>query len=417
MFSNHGTKMSIIRLYSTKKVVSKPVSSLTKIGFNQPIDISSKETFNESLKTNKTFAQLHALYLTNKLQFQNDNDITKVASFTPEINSQRTLPRTQFPKNKIFQQVIFDPKIPKWRKSITKWYRLGTTLLRYYRDGIKNTIKAYRSTTKYDLRTLFRQLEIDNTTISTLKINRKDFIESLRSRNEFKKIPNFILLSLIFEECTVLICYFWPRVALWNCLNPGGFKKLSDSLVQNEDPFQNEVIGDARYISPYSLDFQKLHSNLRRSHIMRMNFFKLKFYELFQMKNPIIERLVNIYQYIFIDDRLLLQSILHGNEKAPVIWGYDELVNFILERKLYHHGEDLNKLVNTNEGRDLLIWRMLLYLSFRFDNTIYLNGTSTFSEKWGTYNMYLLNNPGTSINHDATTKITVLKENIVKSAL
>lgn len=295
-----------------------------------------------------------------------------------------------------------DSSVATWKKPFVKWFRLGKSLLIYYRDGIKHIIVAYKNSQPFELGSTYREIEAGER-----KITRVQFIESMRSRREIKKIPNFILLSIIFEELTVLICYYWPKIALWNCLNPGGFKKITESMAIKSILPNNSA--ESKYVSPYSLPKKLLSSTLQQSTVMRMGKWKLKLFDLLTIQNKAVERLVAICQYTFIDDCLLLQNILQKTEMESILLGYDELVNFIFERRLYYGGEDLNAMVNTVSGREVLIWRLFLYLSFRFDNTIYTYGSESFSEKWGLNNVTILNNPGSTFP-DVNRKQRLIKE-------
>ena len=118
---------------------------------------------------------------------------------------------------------------------------------------------------------------------------------------------------------------------------------------------------------------------------------KLYIYKKLKLQKLLCDELEKIYQYFLIDDWLLLQGILKTEGgTAKVVLSDKELVNCVLERKLYRKDEDLNKMVNDTSGQNILLKRLFLYWSLRYDDTISFNGEHTFSEKWGVDNISLL---------------------------
>lgn len=118
---------------------------------------------------------------------------------------------------------------------------------------------------------------------------------------------------------------------------------------------------------------------------------KLKIYDTMNIRKNPSETLMRIHQYLFIDDWFLLKDIMDDN---PTLLSRKELVNCIFERQLFSADEDLNKMVNEEEGRRLLIWRLFAYWSFRFDGTVTVGGGQLFVEKWGVNNVAILNYSG-----------------------
>lgn len=344
---------------------------------------------------------LLGLYESKKFRIIPDNQVS-----INDINSTRSLPMVEFPKNRIFNEVTMDPKVGNWRKPMTKWYRLGIALLKYYRDGIKNTYVVYRdskkimkenntSTDSELLNKMFQTIEAyemqmkktHNTDI-TIPLSRKQFVEIMR-RKEMSKLPNFFIICLIFEEMTALICYFFPQLAPRNCLTPGGYKKISNSKIKNINEAYTKINHDSAYLSPYAMTTSQLFELSRNSplHVSTITLFTQR---LFNVKPKLVTQLNNWYQYLFIDDWLLINNLVRNQELEL---HKRELVNCIFERKLYKNGEDLNTLALTSEGEMILIERLINYWMKRFEDTIQLNGHKLFTEKWGTLNMTTIYSP------------------------
>ncbi|SCU79670.1 LAFA_0B04808g1_1 [Lachancea sp. 'fantastica'] len=380
---------------------SRCYCSLDNSSLSRIIAINSAKSFQQSLSSNLTLAKLAKAYQNGK--FAIDDGSKEISD---DLNSTRTLPLVKLPKNQIFNEVLNDPKVGDWRKPATKWFRLGKSLLKMYMNGIKSTWKVYFGTRKLMqgsgasrsiVTSTYRNLEfqqIQNRVKSddtvNLGLTRKQFQE-IHRRQEFWKLPVFLILFLVFEETLPFICYLVPSLVPWNCLTPGAFKKLSERRIasQQQLPYQNSG-SDVCYTTPYALQCSYT-SDLLKSFKM-LSSTRALLYSWSGNNNRLCELLARFHQYLVLDDWFLLQSILNTNEKT--ILSQSELVNAILERQLYRPGEDLNQLVSTEYGQKVLAWRLIIYWSFRFQGTITTGGTKTFSELWGVNNIGILNYPG-----------------------
>lgn len=364
---------------------------------NVPISFINADDFQKSLTSNGTLQRLRTLYLNQTFQVH-DEDFEDTA----HINSQRSLPMTKLPKQEIFSKVMNDVNIAPWRRDMVKWFRLGIFMMKYYKNGIKNTYLVAKETrpfsNKYErnsktslITQMYKTIEFneieyrvkkETSKIKSLPLTRKEFVEYHR-RNQVWKIPTFFLLALIFEEFTAVICYIFPKVAPHNCLTPGGFAKISKTHTNSI-----AMEGSLQYRSPYTLPKDDLYLAIEKSAVIEVPSWKVSIYKQLEDRKILAETLMHIHQYLFIDDWLLLQHILND----PITkMSYQELVNCIWERQLYSKEEDLNKMVHDEVGRSTLIWRLFIYWSFRFDGTISAGGDKLFSEKWGVNNVSILN--------------------------
>ncbi|QLQ81395.1 hypothetical protein HG537_0F01560 [Torulaspora globosa] len=375
-------------------VAWKSVQYSTQAYQQFPVSLTSMEVAREGIMANKLVKKLGSKLKNGELQ------LVKLAD--DGINSDRSLPMTEFPKKRIFIEVDNDNDIGIWRKSIVKWFRLGVHMMKYYKYGLQNTYRVAKDTkcliadkdldSKSPLATQmvklieFNEIQLRlNKACNGLPLTRKEFVEYYR-RDQVWKIPMFFLIALALEEFTAVLCYFFPKVAPHNCLTPGGYLKISRSHAKITD-----FTDPAKYKSPYNLAKKPLFQILRTSPVIRTSSWRLRVYELIDNKRQPCETLAQIHQYLFVDDWLLLKSILNGKD---IRLSYRELVNCIWERQLYSKDEDLNKMVNDDMGRRILIWRLILYWSFRFDKTVTVGGDQLFSEKWGVNNVSILNYTG-----------------------
>ena len=376
---------------------------------NLPISIANYEGFQQSLNFNDTLKRIHSLYLENKIQAVDGHN----HEISTKLNSLRSLPRTSIPKAEIFEKVLLDPKIGAWRKPIMKWIRLGVFLMKYYKNGMQATYATFMDTKPIKkmfeekanvpmVTQLFKSIEMNeiefqknlHSNLVHIPITRNNFVEYHR-RNQAWKLPSFFLVAAIFEELTAVICYLFPRVVPYNCLTPGGFKKIAKKNINNTVKFDSSNL---KYQSPYTISGDLLHQSLTgRLPQKYISPWQLKVCKLSNNKRIPSESLMYVYQHMFVDDWLYLQHIF--NEDITKI-SYEELVNSILERKLYTREEDLGAMVNTDAGRKVLLWRLFLYWSFRFDGCVSVSQPGKtdgllFSEKWGINNISIHNFPGT----------------------
>ncbi|CAI4052109.1 Pnt1p SKDI_15G4040 [Saccharomyces kudriavzevii IFO 1802] len=355
---------------------------------------------------------------------------------TSTLNSTRSLPMTKFPKQEIIERVKSDTKVGQWRKFLTSWFRIGLFLLKSYKTGIQDTLKVY-----WDTRSVERRIDIKNGALAKLmreiemneiniklssslspkkesvrvasepfSINRKELVELIR-RDQIWKLPVFFTLVFIFEEISALIFIFFPRVCPYNCLTPGGYKKLSNIYIQATTganancglgPLEFSKEGTIKYEPPYSLSTENLHGFLKNFPQSMVSSWKLCIYKKLKLQKLLCNEVEKIYQYLLIDDWLLLQGILKtDSETIKIVLSDKELVNCILERKLYLMGDDLNEMVSDTLGQKILLKRLFLYWSLRYNDTISFNGKHMFSEKWGVNNISLLKyNPEFIITND-----------------
>ncbi|GAV55202.1 hypothetical protein ZYGR_0AS05260 [Zygosaccharomyces rouxii] len=372
----------VVRYHSTLQLVS-------------PLSVSA---LNDPLHSNPLLNRLKDTYLSGKLVVGHEDA-------TESLNSTSSLPMTQFPKDKIFMQVSQDDKVGFWRKPLVKWFRLGVYMVKYYKEGVKNTYRLAKDTRPLDRQyqgkmatELCKFVEFNETEyrlkkrsgsepIGLLPLNRRQFVEFHR-RKEAWKIPFFFILALVFEEFTAVICYLWPKVAPHNCLTPGAFAKITKSHV---NPELGQIPQVPPYKSPYTMHTDEVYDRLKRASVEETPKWKLALYRLVNNKVLPRETLVRIHHYLFVDDWLLLQHILRNKSTvlAPA-----ELVDCIRLRQLYRSEEDLNAMANDPQGQRVLVWRLLIYWAFRFDKTVTCGGESLFAERWGANNISILNYSG-----------------------
>lgn len=325
------------------------------------------------------------------------------------INSDKSLPMTKFLKQEIFDKVMGDDKIQSWRKPFVRWLRVGIYVMKYYRDGVKNTYLIYRETVA-----IFKKYEKDSKTsltaqmyktvefneiehehndsskrIRSLPLTRKQYVEYYR-RDQIRKLPILVISLILFEELTAILFYLFPKLAPHNCLTPGAFFKVTKTHT-NDRPMRDVL----KYRSPNALLKDELFSILRRTSIFELPNWKLRLYKKLDNRKIPTELVARIHQYLFVDDWLLLECLLNDSVTKM---SYKELVNCIWERQLYSSEEDLNAMVNDEVDRRVLMWRLFIYWSFRFDGTITVGGEKLFSEKWGINNVSILNFSGLKDN-------------------
>lgn len=170
--------------------------------FTLPLSTSSLK---DSPHSNLLLDKLKDTYLNGKLVVGHENA-------TESLNSTSSLPMTQFPKNKIFVQVAQDDNVGSWRKPFVKWFRLGVYMVKYYKEGVKNTyrlakdtrplIKQYKDRLSTELckSVEFKEIEhrlkkrAGSEPIELLPLNRRQFVEFHR-RREARKIPVFFCIG------------------------------------------------------------------------------------------------------------------------------------------------------------------------------------------------------------------------------
>ncbi|SCV02553.1 LAME_0H02696g1_1 [Lachancea meyersii CBS 8951] len=386
-----------------RSVNVRSYSSLRKLATSSLVAVDSAKCFQQSLSDNSTLAKLAKAYKTGKFGVAASN-----TEMFDDLNSDRSLPLVRFPKLQVFEEVQNDPKVGDWRKPATKWFRLGKKLLKMYLNGIKDTWRVF-----YDSRKVLQKIGNSQSIITLtyrdlefqeiqnrikpgspvrLAITRRELQEIYR-RQELWKLPAFFVLLLIFEETLPVICFLVPSLVPWNCLTPGAYKKLSERRIVSQSllPFYQLPTSSPSYTPPYALELSHTTDLLKRFKMLSKT--KAYLYSWSENRTRLGELLAQFHQYLVLDDWLLLQSILNTDQKT--ILSEKELVNAILDRQLYRPGEDLNYLTSNEIGRKMLIWRLIVYWSFRFQGTAVTGGSKTFSELWGVNNIGVLNCPGT----------------------
>ncbi|CUS20357.1 LAQU0S01e04808g1_1 [Lachancea quebecensis] len=383
------------------------------------ISLRDARLFQESLITNSTLAALKNAYQTGRFRIVEDED-----KASADLNSNRSLPMLQFPKNKIFEEVTNDAKIGEWRKPVTKWARLAKAVLKMYMTGLKNNWYVLKSAKKLSTTfgtapeklaaelykdMTFQEIEnrIKELRPTPLRVNRGEFQELYRQK-EFRKIPMFFALYVVFEEFLPVICYLLPSIVPWNCLTPGAFKKLSDLHAGSKDllPYKLQDKSVPTYASPYSVPLANV-IGLLRSHKL-ISRWKATVYRASGNRTQLCELLTQLNQYFTLDDWFLVSKIVNADGIVAIT--DRELVNAVLERQLYLKGEDLNALASTETGKRLLVWRLFIYWSFRLHGTTCVGGPNTFSEAWGVNNVSIMNFPGSTHLLDLNTLKNVVDQ-------
>lgn len=391
------------------------VRSYANLGRHASISVETSNAFQDSLHANTLLSQLRDAYLSQRLKIQDEDP-------SEALNSLNSLPMTSLPKQGIFTQVSEDAKVGQWRKGIVKWFRLGLYMLKYYKNGVKNTYLLARKTRPllkhYDSQNplvtdLYKKVEFNeiehrltkkgqDKPIELLPLSRRQLVECYRQK-EIWKLPAFFLLAVVFEEFTAVICYLWPKMAPHNCLTPGGFAKISRTHANNHVGKLGNV---PSYKSPYTLPEDEVDAKLKSLAVEETPYWKLKLYRIMNNKTIPRETLMRTHQYLFVDDWLLLQHILHQPTSTLTV---AELVDCIWLRQLYYQYEDINAIANDPRGQRVLVWRLLIYWAFRFDKTVSCGGDALFAERWGVNNVAILNysgqQGGSLVNQD---KLSVL---------
>lgn len=321
-----------------------------------------------------------------------------------DINSLTTLPGTQSIITIERNKINTTNNVPQWRRTPTLWFRIIREQMKIYRTAIKNAYRVhnqYKTTlsSTYLSSQLFKDLEFN---VLDKNVTRKQFVEMYR-KNEFWKLPRFLLMFFIFEEMFLVMVYLWPKLGLRSAVSVGAYKKITNSHVFSED-LRNKMSGtvgigkNIRPISsPYDHDINTLKQLLVQLPTNDISKWKINIWKLFKVKSKLANIVADRCEYYIVDDWLLLKKIM-GNETVSI--SKSEFVNLIAERQLYNKGEDLNAMVNDSVGLRILLWRLALYWSFRFDKVNIVSPTikTCFTNKWGVNNVSILNFPGTLSN-------------------
>ncbi|AEY96393.1 FADR173Wp [Eremothecium gossypii FDAG1] len=322
------------------------------------------------------------------------------AEAASDFNSTRSLPVTIFPRQQIAREVEQDSKIGRWRKPAVKLWRLGTAMLRNYRIGFSNTYRVFWDTRRLPEKLdtdLFRAIEYmemaaraAHTPVSLPQLGyERRQVQEWRRREQFWKLPLFGVLVLVFEELVVGLVYLWPGLCPWNCLLPNAYQRVSDRRTERL-AVPVEPTRAQQYCSVYGIPRDALLQYLRTFGLI--SHFQQLVYRLSGNVYIPVERLQRWQQYLFVDNWMILRSLLE-TEKTLAI-SDRELVNIIFERQLFEKGENLNSLVHDDSGRMLLLQRLLTYLSWQFSGTVTVGGDKLYSEKWGANNISVMNFPG-----------------------
>ncbi|AET38092.1 Pnt1p Ecym_2358 [Eremothecium cymbalariae DBVPG len=361
------------------------------------IELSSEKLWVASKADNALLEKLVSKSIADKIQVSSSSELHDSV-----FNSARCLPITTFNRKRIFEEVESDIKIAKWRKPVLKWWRLSRTVYSTFKVGIMDTYRVYRDSKSLssDLGTeLFRKIEYleiearqsGSPLSSSIGIQRREFQE-WRHRDQVWKLPRFGLLVLLFEEFSLGLLYLWPSICPWNCLTPGAFKRISDRRAGRLVVLPPCEGKKESYLSVYTVPSANLLQYITK--IGLLPYWKSKVYNWSNTRRP-AEILRKWHQYLFVDNWIILRILLSVKDKPLVISDRD-LVNIIFERQLYNKGEDLNAMVQTKNGQQLMLSRLFIYLSWHFNDTVSVGGTKLFSEKWGVNNVGVLNFPGSA---------------------
>ncbi|CCF55841.1 hypothetical protein KAFR_0A04060 [Kazachstania africana CBS 2517] len=348
------------------------------------INLETQNAFMKSTATNKVFHILKDAIRSNKLIFTDD-----LAKISRGLNSPDTLPLTLSSKQIICKG---DPQVSSHFFKL--WYRI----LKFQTNRLKTTIKTF-----YRLQKTSKPLKnakilqaLDLPT-PAFQISRREVVESHRLRIVKSKLPQLLLLTLIFEEMIIPIFHFFPKLGIRPLLTTRALRQLSKSY-----SFEKRVIKNDNFaMSPYHLKTGELEALLKTLFSCPVPNWRITLWSKLNIKWRLAEVLTDIHQFLIVDDWLLLKDITNESKEISSI-SFNELVNFVLERQLFYNGEDLNAMVHSEDGRNVLIWRLICYLSFKFDQV----GSSSFTEKWGVNNVSILNFPGTKISTDKIGLVT-----------
>ena len=361
--------------------------------------MDTKQTFLTTSKNNELFQKLSDKIKCNQIKI-----VDTPEEIDSDINSPTTLPGTRSIITIERNKINMTNNVPQWRKSPTLWFRIIKEQMKVYRTAIKNAYMIHKQykpvpAVTYSSQQLFKDLEFN---VLNKQVTRRQFVEIYR-KNEFWKLPRFLLMFFIFEELFLVMVYLWPKLGLRSALSVGAYKKITNSHVFNDD-LRNKVsgtIGIGKNVkpisSPYDLDINILKQLLVQLPTNEFANWKINIWKLFNVKSKLANVVADRCEYYIVDDWLLLKKLMNSD---TVSISKSELVNLIAERQLYNKGEDINAMVNDTTGLRILLWRLTLYWSFRFDKIDILSPTikSNFTNKWGVNNVSILNFPGTLSN-------------------
>lgn len=387
------------------------------------INLQSKQKFQQTTRDNTLFQTLREQILKGKLQLTANQD-----EATPQICSPSTLPPTVSAITAERQLMASSP-VASWRYGPTLWYRIAKRVVNIHKDGFKAIYGIHRqyrrgkggnsdNSNNNGHRFTLSDSHIPYNTnaailqsleTSSLQMTRREFVE-LHRRLEFTKLPYAAALFYLLGEFFLLMAYVWPRLSLRSCWTVGMYKRWSERHsfdVDLGEKFASESVQLETLSSPYGLELKDLGTLLRTSSVNVIPTWQILTWQVLGIKWRLAEAVADIYQFLVIDDWLLLRGILGTGEQQqgtscnPVRLSYNELVDMIMERQLYHSGEDLNGMVNDEVGRQVLLWRLVCYLAFRFNGVdITSDGFNnrSFTDKWGVNNISVFNFPGTYDN-------------------
>ncbi|AMD18589.1 HBL313Cp [Eremothecium sinecaudum] len=379
------------------KVIS--TSALKKVSFIEPpIIVDSISSLNSSKSANKLFGRLSSARLINRIRIE-----PLIEKSDTDFNSPRSLPTTLFPRKSISEEVSNDPKTAAWLKPVKIWWKIGKFLLHNYRAGFTNTYRVFRDTRTLptDLETqLFRKIEYHeiesrlNTTALPLDIGiSRRQLQEWKRRNMIWKLPTFGLLVLLLEELAIVFIHFWPNFSPWNCLIPSVYKKVSDRRAERLKVSSSITGEDLNYKSVFAIPHKEALQYAARMGLVPV--WKSLIYTWSGNTKFSAEILRKWHQYLFVDNWFILRELFSA-ENRDVVINDRELVNMILERQLFTKGEDLNAMVQSNDGQLVMLMRLIIYLSWQFNNTVTVGGPKLYNEKWGVNNVGIMNFPGST---------------------
>lgn len=150
-------------------------------------------------------------------------------------------------------------------------------------------------------------LEYINSKSDLISISRSKFQALLRSKNDFKKIPIFGGLFLIFEEITILFCYIFPSITPTTCIVPQLMKRSyhrqissESQLIEQRKDGESELT-DISKLNPYSITDSKELKLISK-------YLNIHSISIIDNDNNLRKSMINKYKEILVDNYLILRD-------------------------------------------------------------------------------------------------------------
>lgn len=151
-------------------------------------------------------------------------------------------------------------------------------------------------------------LEYIYSTNDLISISRSKFQALVRSKNDFKKIPIFGGLFLIFEEITLLFCYIFPNITPTTCIVPQLMKRSYQRQISSESQLVKQrkdtdllELTDISKLNPYSITDSKELKLISKYLSISSN-------SLIDNDNNLRKLMMNKYKEILVDNYLILRD-------------------------------------------------------------------------------------------------------------